>query len=343
MANLSTHFKDGVRTLSAVTSIEVASPLVTRVLGQNPGSFTLQGTNTYLVGTGSSRFLIDAGSGEDHAAAYLKHLVEAMKRVSCESLKGIIITHWHHDHIGGVPSILEHFSKNPSAANAFADIPVYKFIPTEEEALIGSSENSAAARNPYDFYPKEKIIPVSDGQRLTCEGATLRVLHTPGHANDHLCLWLEEEETLFSGDNVLGTGTGVFKDLTTYISSLKRMEQLKPRVIYPGHGPIIKEPVAESQGVSKITEYLTHRLKRVNQVKQVLSQVQASDGTNQRGLSSAAITKQIYTDIPAELLIPAQWNTEKVLTYLKNIGECVTIETAEENLWLLATKKTQNL
>ena len=97
------------------------SDRVVRVLGLNPSAYTLAGTNTYLVGTGASRILIDAGDGRQ--PGYVPTLRRAMQAHGATSLQCIVVTHWHHDHLGGVPAVLEAFG---------SDVPVYKFMPREK-------------------------------------------------------------------------------------------------------------------------------------------------------------------------------------------------------------------
>ena len=81
--------------------------------------------------------------------------------------------------------------------------------------------------------------PLLDGEVVGTEGATLRILHTPGHANDHVALILEEERAMFTADNVLGTGTPVFRDLPLYLDSLHRMQAEHPTRLYTSHGPVV--------------------------------------------------------------------------------------------------------
>ena len=89
--------------------VDVWSERVTVALGQNPGVFTGPGTNTYLVGRGRRRLLLDPGEGR---AAYLPVLERAMQRAGCEGLEGIVLTHSHVDHVGGVRSVLERFGED---------------------------------------------------------------------------------------------------------------------------------------------------------------------------------------------------------------------------------------
>ena len=180
--------KAGNQELPDIPQIDVLSPLVTVALGQNPSSFSLQGTNTYLVGRGPRKILIDSGEGR---LEYLDTHEDAMRQCGCEAIEQIVITHWHHDHLGGVPSIQERFGPN---------IPVRKFMPEDQEALSGGE----GAIDPYSIWPREAFDPLHDGEEVRTEGATLRAIFTPGHANDHVALVLEEEGSMFTADNVLG-------------------------------------------------------------------------------------------------------------------------------------------
>jgi ribonuclease/clavin/mitogillin len=215
--------------------VDVWSDRVTVALGQNPSAFAGPGTNTYLVGTGPERLLIDPGEGRE---SYLPILDAGMKAAGCERIRGVVLTHGHPDHIGGVQSVLERHGP----------LPIWKF-PYE----------------PFDkAYPDLDMETLLDGATVETEGATLRALHTPGHAPDHLCFLLEEEGSLFSGDNVLGVGTTVIPstsgDLAQYMGSLERLLGESPTAIYPAHGPKIED------GVAKIQEYIDHRNDRERQI-----------------------------------------------------------------------------
>ena len=213
--------------------VDLWSERVLVALGQNPGLFTGPGTNTYLVGTGPERILLDTGQG---LPAYLPILEQALDRVNCR-IQEIVLTHGHVDHIRGVEGICEQYGP----------LRVSKF-PWPE----------------FDRACAVEMTPLEDGDIVECEGATLRALHTPGHAADHLCFILDEEESAFSGDNVLGVGTTVIPaeggDLLEYMGSLDKLLEESPRRIYPAHGPCIDD------GVAKLREYIAHREHREEEI-----------------------------------------------------------------------------
>ena len=240
--------------------VSVFSDRVVAALGMNPGLFTGPGTNTYLVGTGRRRILLDTGDGRP---AYLPVLERALEQSGCDGLQEIVLTHGHPDHIGGAASVIERFGP----------------LRVSKLPWPGNDED----------YPVE-ITPIEDHCVIETEGATLRGVHTPGHAQDHLCFVLEQEHSLFSGDNVLGVGTTVIPprggSLVEYMASLERLLEEAPRAIYPAHGPRIDD------GCAKLHEYIDHRLEREAQIISAL----------QTGAASVPeIVRIVYTDVPEVL------------------------------------------
>jgi endoribonuclease LACTB2 len=128
-------------------------------------------------------------------------------------------------------------------------------------------------------------------------------------------LILEEEDAMFTGDNVLGQGTAVFEDLSTYLNSLEKMKGMFSGRAYPGHGPVIED------GRAKIVEYIQHRHQREQQVIEVLSSSRPSDKTsednNLSDWNSMEIVKIIYKDVPESLHIPAHGGVMQVLRKLQ--------------------------
>ena len=300
-ARLTAHLKNGVRTLSQLEDVSQLSPIVWRILAQNPGAYTLQGTCTYLVGSGKKRLLIDTGDAFS-SEAYLEKLSEALERSGAEGLDGIIITHWHHDHLGGVPGV----------QSKYGPVPVYKNLPEVEEAKFGDGEMSISA---YESWPKEKFTPIFDGDILKTEGASLKAILAPGHAND-LCVFvlLEEKSAMFTSDNVLGEGTGVILNLREYLHSLRKMKAEKPSRLYPGHGQIIED------GPALIEEYIAHRMKRVDEVLKVIQE------SRNGALSVEDIAKQVYGELPQSLFPPAMWNVKMALDVLLAESKCESDE-----------------
>mmetsp|Transcript_20584 Transcript_20584/g.71200 ORF Transcript_20584/g.71200 Transcript_20584/m.71200 type:complete len:153 (+) Transcript_20584:84-542(+) len=140
-----------------------------RILGMNPSPYALQGTNCYLVGTGRHRVLLDTGEGRPEFHRLLDHV---LAEVGCE-LCGIVLTHSHADHMGGVPQILR---DRPG-------IYVRRFVPGGgwKVGCMGTPEDD---RHPSKIW-NGAFEPLQDEAVLRVEGATLRMLHTPGHATDH--------------------------------------------------------------------------------------------------------------------------------------------------------------
>jgi len=243
--------------------VEVWSERVVVVLGQNPGLFTGPGTNTYLIGTGEERILLDTGQG---LPAYLPVLDRALAETGCR-IQEIVLTHGHVDHIGGVASVIERHG-----ALRVSKLPWPEFDTS---------------------WPVE-VTPIGDGTLLRTAGATLRALHTPGHAADHLCFVLEEERAIFSGDNVLGIGTTVIPaeggDLSEYLRSLDRLLAEAPAAIYPAHGPRIAD------GAARVREYIEHRGAREREILDAL----AGGSTRIRD-----IVEIVYAEYPEALHAPA--------------------------------------
>ncbi len=266
-----------------IPKISVLSPLVTRILGCNPGRFTLQGTNTYLIGKGKSRVLIDSGDG---VPEYTNLVAEYVKSLGIE-ISAIFLTHWHHDHVNGVEPLLQH----PELGHCINRDAIYKYkLPGDDK-----------------LYPW-KVQPFADGQTFKGDGFSITGYHTPGHAKDHLVYWLEEEQVLFSGDNVLGQGTTVFEDLKAYIESLKKMiEIIKTKVggpsplvrTYPGHGHYV------SDSIQLIQEYIQHRTDRENNIVKVLELHHQDHGVD-KPVHASNIVEVIYKDYPESIWLAAE-------------------------------------
>ena len=264
----------------SLPDFDIWSEWVATVLGQNPGPFTGPGTNTYLVGTGKRPILLDTGVGLDVYDPLLEKGLSETK--GANELQEIVLTHVHQDHIGGVPNVKKRFG----------ELTVSKHIWPEKDQA-------------YDF----PLTYIEDGAQIETDGVTLRAIHTPGHAKDHLCYYLEEEKSLFTGDLVLGAGTTVVPEegggLIQYMASLRKLLDLDLAVIYPAHGPAIRDPY------KKLNEYIAHRELREQQVLDALN----------AGLTEIpAMVKRIYTDVPEFLHVAAGNSVQSHLNKLKAEG-----------------------
>nr|POE56474.1 atrochrysone carboxyl acp thioesterase [Quercus suber] len=198
--------------LPHISDIEILTPRVLRVLGQNPGKFTFQGTNTYVVGTGLQRLIIDTSGGEREWIDLIKETLSSQNiTLSC-----VLITHWHEDHQGGAPDLVR----------------VYPHL----------------HKSVYKNDPEPGQQEIVDGQVFQVDGATVRAVHAPGHSHDHMCFVLEEESAMFTGDNILGHGTSAVEDLGVYIDSLRKMQDQDCQTGYSAHGVVITDLATKIQG-----------------------------------------------------------------------------------------------
>jgi ribonuclease/clavin/mitogillin len=236
----------------------------------NPGPMTGTGNHTWCI-QGRVPTLVDAGTGDPRHLAAVEQAF-----ATSDGPAAVIITHAHGDHMSGGPALAARF---PRAR--FAKIPWPERDP----------------RYPVAF------DRLADGQRVEAGDGVLEVLHTPGHAPDHLCLWHAESRSLFCGDLMIDGRTVVIPashggSLGDYLRSLERIVALEPRRAYPAHGPVIESPVDLAR------TYLQHRARRERQVVGALA-----DGAG----SPAAIAARIYASLPDELRGMAE---ESVLAHL---------------------------
>lgn len=215
-----------------VVGVPVAlNRLVRRLTCPNPGVMTGPGTNTYLVGS-EEVAVIDPGPDD---AGHLDAIVAA----AGDRIRWIVVTHTHPDHSPGA---------EPLRGRLRPDV------------LVLGNE----ARDGFD-----PDATIGDGHVIDGSDFTLRAVHTPGHAGNHLCYLLEEVGMLFSGDHIMNGSTVVIGppdgDMAIYLDSLERVRRLAPATIAPAHGDVITDPIA------KVDEYVRHRLAREEKVVAALA------------------------------------------------------------------------
>lgn len=282
-----------MKLLTDLPLVSRLSSRVIRILGCNKGILTLQGTNTYLVGTGTRRILIDAGE-EKYSNEYTKLLREVLEKEKA-TIQHLLITHYHHDHLGGVNYVLD----------------MLKTIDTTGcSSTVWKLPRASNDKNSTKLEMQVQWENLKDKQEIEVEGAKLRTEYSPGHTSDHACFMLEDEKILFSGDCVLGEGTVVFEDLETYLVTLRKMLGMQAKMIYPGHGPVVEDPEAV------INYYIEHRLKRENDILGILQQ-----NAKDNALSEADIAKLLNMNVSKHLSEVVIYSIERHLEKLVKEGK----------------------
>lgn len=223
-----------------------------------------------LTGSGNNTWLIDGGEPAlvDAGIGEASHVDAIARALGDRPLRRVLVTHGHGDHASGIPALRARW-------------------PAIE-----------AGRWP----------GLADGAIVRAGDVTLTVIHTPGHAPDHICFWDGERRELYAGDMVIEGSTvmipaGRGGNLRDYLASLERLAALGPARVFPGHGPVIEEPVA------LIREYIEHRRTRDAQVQACLDAGIVDVG---------AIVARIYPGLAAELRPAARLTVEAHLEKLRD-------------------------
>ncbi len=248
---------DDVRREFDPTAVRELTPLVRRVTADNPGMMTGPGTNCYLVGRREVA-VIDTGMDDP---AHVQHLAEA----GGGRIRWILITHKHPDHWPGSRRLSE-----------------------QTGAPVLAHPATLQSMGPGEFHADRHL---ADGDVLRAAEFTLRCLHTPGHAADHLCFLLEDEGLLFAGDHVMDGSTVVISppdgDMKEYVESLQRLAGLPLATIAPAHGRLLAEPRTVLETI------IEHRLMRERMVVDALRAAPPA--------TIPELVERIYTDVPQAL------------------------------------------
>jgi glyoxylase-like metal-dependent hydrolase (beta-lactamase superfamily II)/8-oxo-dGTP pyrophosphatase MutT (NUDIX family) len=268
------------------------SERVRRIAAPNPSAMTGPGTNTYLVGNEEVAVIDPGPANEEH--------VERILAAADGRIRWILVTHTHRDH-------------SPAAARLKAACGA---------PLLGLPAPPHPGQD-QGFQPDRML---SHGERLDIDGATLRVIHTPGHASNHLCYLLEEEKLLFSGDHLMQGSTVVINppdgDMAAYLASLNALQEEPIEHIAPGHGFLMEAP---HQVIDRV---ISHRMVRENKVLKALRELGGA-------ASEQALLPLVYQDVP-ERMHPIA--SRSLLAHLLKLqGESVVV--LEKGRWLLAEKE----
>lgn len=238
------------------------------LLEDNPSSMTLEGTNTWLLRAPGSSACVVVDPGYDDEP-HLTRVAEAAGEVAL-----ILVTHHHPDHLQGAPWLARR-----------AGAPIRTFDPAH------------CADAP----------ALADDEVIDVAGLSIRVLHTPGHTDDSVCLSVDG--ALLTGDTVLGRGTTVISDLGAYLGTLRRLIGVPDGIVaLPGHGPELPDVGATAR------EYLGHREARLDQVREALRDLGP-------GATARQVVEHVYRDVDESLWGPAEWSVRAQLDYLATTGE----------------------
>ena len=250
------HWSDPQETGQTTYDITAGEPKrldarVMRLTAPNPGVMTGPGTNTYYL----NGAVIDPGPALDS---------HVEKILQLGPIKWILCTHTHLDH-------------SPAAAAI--------------QAATGAQVLGRPAPAGQDATFKPDLV-VENGQRIELQGgATLRAIHTPGHASNHVCYLLEQTKMLFTGDHVMQGSTVVINppdgDMRAYLQSLERLLGEDIAIIAPGHGYLIGAPHKE------LRRLIAHRLNRERKVVAALVRLEHP--------SLDEMLPLVYDDVPERI------------------------------------------
>ena len=268
------------------------SPRLIRVTANNGSVMTGPGTNTYLVGGGPDNLWAVIDPGPDDAAH-----VQAVLAASPGPIRWIFATHTHLDHSPATAALV---------------------------AATGASVHGRRAAHPEwqdaSFAPD---VELAGGERFALTpDCTLRAIHTPGHASNHLCYLLEQEKLLFTGDHLMQLSTVVVNppdgDMAAYLASLRELLAEDLEWLAPGHGFLMARPREVIEAV------IAHRLRREAKVVDALRALGAT--------GADALLARVYDDVPPRLHAMAMRSLKAHLLKLGHEGTVVE----SEGTWSLA-------
>lgn len=276
----------------AYEEAQQVSPLIRRLVANNPGPFTFRGTGVYIIGRGEVA-IIDPGPDNT------EHIEALLRTVEGERVTHIFVTHRHMDHSPAAHPLAER-----TGAKVYASMIPPKHSECDELRLEAGDDQL--------FTPD---IDVKDGDRFSGPGWTIEAVFTPGHTANHMAYALIEENALFPGDHIMGWSTTIIGppdgDMTDYFSSLEKVRDRNYDTLWPTHGPPVRDVRPFVQA------FIDHRLERE---AQILAQLQAG----QRRIKD--IVAVIYADVDKRLHPAACHSVLAHMIRLVELGKVTSLD-----------------
>ncbi|MBU2866247.1 MBL fold metallo-hydrolase [Pacificibacter marinus] len=279
---------------------ETVSMLTTgliRVIAPNPSPMTYWGTNSYILGTGAARVLIDPGPKDSqHQQAMLNALPHGTV------ISHILVTHAHKDHSGGAQDLAQ---ATGAKVLAFGDARSGRSEVMTQ--LAATTQMGGGEGVDMTFEPD---VLLKDGQQIETPAGPITALHTPGHMGNHLCFaW---NNCLFSGDLIMGWSSSLISppdgDAAAFRDSCHKLLMRPDTPLFAGHGAPVES------GHARINALLVHRAKREQQILQALEY---------KSMDLKTLTKAVYGNLESFTLKAAARNT---LAHLIDLKEQSKIE-----------------